>query len=55
MFFMIFSKIFKNLDFKKFRKIEELNPVVGFCEGALRGLQILPLNMAAQILVVFEI
>ena len=49
-FFMIFQKVFK-----KFQKFEYLNPVVGNCEGTLRWLRILHLNMAAQISVVFEI
>ena len=33
-FFMIFSK---NLDFEKFQKVEDFNPVVGYCEGSLWG------------------
>ena len=54
--FMIFYEIFeKNLDVKKFQNLEDINPVIGICEGALRGLRIFPLIMAAQILVVFEI
>ena len=40
---------------KFFQKFEDLNPVIGNCEGTLNGLLILPLNMAAQLLVVFEI
>ena len=45
-FFRIFSKIFKkNLDVEKFKNLEDLNPVVGICEGTLRGLRNLPLNM----------
>ena len=55
-FFMIFSEIFKkNFDVKKFQNFEVINPVSGMCEGTLRGLRIWPLNMAAQILVLFEI
>ena len=55
-FFMTFSEIFKkNLDIKKFQNVEPLNPVIGICEGTLRGLRILPLNMVALVLVVFEI
>ena len=34
---MIFSKSFKNLNFKKFQNVEDLNHVVGYCEGTLRG------------------
>ena len=53
-FFMISSEIFKkNFDVKK--NYEEINPVIGICEGILRGLRIFPLNMVAQRLVVFEI
>ena len=53
---MIFSEIFKkNLNVKKFQKLENLTPLFGICEGTLKGLRILPLNMATQILVVFEI
>ena len=53
---MIFFRNFQIiLDVKKFKTFEDLNPVVGNCEGTLRGLRILPLNMTAQILVVFEI
>ena len=40
---------------KKFQEFEDLNPVIGICEVTLRGLRILPLNMAAQVLVGFEI
>ena len=55
-FFMIFlKKNFKNLILKSFQNVEDLNPVIGICEGTLRGLQILPLNSVAYILVVFEI
>ena len=55
-FFMIFSEIFKKkLDIEKFQNFEDLNPVIGICEGTLMGMQILPLNMSAQNLVVFEI
>ena len=55
-FFMIFSEIFKkNLDAKKFQNVDDLNPVIGIYEGTLMGLRILPLNMAGQIFVVFEI
>ena len=54
--FLIFSKKFqKNLNVKIFQNFEDLNPLIGICEGTLRGLRILPLNMAAQIIVVFEI
>ena len=38
-----------------FQKFEDLNAVIGICEGTLRGLRILPLNMAAQLLGGFEI
>ena len=55
-FFLDFFKIFqKNLNVKKFRNFEDINPVIGIFERTLRELRILPLNMAAQILVVFEI
>ena len=40
---------------KKIQSIENLNPVIGICEGTLMGLQILPLNVSAQNLVFFEI
>ena len=55
MFYDFFKIFFKNLDFIKFQYVEDLSPVVGFCEFALRGCESLPLIMAAQILVVFEI
>ena len=45
----------KKLDVKKFQNFEILNPVIGICEGTLMGLQILPLKLSAQNLVVFEI
>ena len=51
---MILSEI-SNLEVKKFENFEDLNTVAGNCEGTLRGLRILPLSMAAQILAVFEI
>ena len=35
--------------------LQHLNPVIAICEGNFRGLRILPLNVAAQICVVFEI
>ena len=55
-FFLWISPNFsKKLKYKKFQKFVDLNPVIGICEGTIRGLQILPLNMAAQIVVVFEI
>ena len=54
-FFSFSLKFKRNLDVKKFRNIEDLNPVIGICEGTLRGLRFLRLNMVAQILVVFEI
>ena len=55
-FFMIFSEVFKkSLFVEKFQKFGDLNPVIGICEGTLSGFRILPLNMNAQILVVFEI
>ena len=60
-FFMIFSiyDFFRNfqinLEVKKFQNFEDVNPVVGNCEGTLRGLRSLPVNMVAQISVVFEI
>ena len=55
-FFNDFLQIFlKNLNVKKFQKFADFNPVIGICEGNLRELRILPLNMAAQIFVVFEI
>ena len=47
------QKFPKNLGFNKFQNFEELNSVVGNCEGTLRG--ILPLNMTAEIVAVFEI
>ena len=28
---------FKNLDFKNFQKVEDVNAVVGYCEGTLKG------------------
>ena len=34
---MTFFMIFQNLDFKRFQNVEDLNPVVGFCEGTLRA------------------
>ena len=51
---MILSEI-SNLEVKKFQNFEDLNTVAGNCEGTLRGLRILPVNMVAQIFVVFEI
>ena len=51
-FFIILSEIFKKLEFQNFK---DLNPVIRNCEGTLRGLRILTLSIAAQILVVFEI
>ena len=54
--FLIFSEIFKkNLDVKKVQNFEDINPVIGICEGTFRGLRIWPLNMIVQTLVVFEI
>ena len=53
-FLMIFSENFKH-KYVNFQNVEDLNPVIGICEGTLRGLRNLPLNMAAQVLVVFEI
>ena len=32
---MIFSKVFKNIGFIKIQYVEDLNPVVGFCESTL--------------------
>ena len=53
---MIFFQKFSNKPVvKNFQNIEDLDLVVGNCGGTLRGLRILPLNMAAQIFVVFEI
>ena len=53
---MIFFRNFQiNLDVKKFKTFEDLNLVVGNCKGTLRGLRILPVDMDAQIFVVFEI
>ena len=53
---MNFSEFFKKyLDVKKYQNFEALNPFIGICEGNLRGLRMWPLNMAAQINVVFEI
>ena len=53
---MIFFQKFLNKPVvKKFQNFEDLDLIVGNCEGTLRGLRISPLNMAAQILVVFEI
>ena len=54
-FLWFYPKFSKNLNFKKFQNFKDLNPVIGNCEGTLRGLQILTLSIAAQILVVFEI
>ena len=54
-FYDFFRNFQINLEVKKFQNFEALNPFAGNCEGTLRGLRILPLNMAAQILVVFEI
>ena len=54
MFYDFFTNFFKNLDFKEFQFVD-LSPVVELCEFALRGCESLPLIMAAQILVVFEI
>ena len=51
---MIFSEIKKKTMLKN-SKFEDLNLVIGICEGTLRGFRILPLNMAAQFFVVFEI
>ena len=45
----------KNLDVEIFQNFEDLNPVIRICEGTIRELRILPLNMAAQFRVVFEI
>ena len=36
-FYDFFQKNFRNLDFKKFQNVEDLNPVVGYFEGTLRG------------------
>ena len=56
MTYLCFFRNFQiNLEVKKFQNFEDLDLVVRNCEGTLRGLRILPLNMAAQILVVFEI
>ena len=52
---IFFQKLLIKPVVKKFKNFEDLNPVAGNCEGTLRGLRILPVNMAAQILVVFEI
>ena len=53
---MIFFQKFLNKPVvKKFQNSEDLDLVVGNCQGTLRGLRISPLIMAAQILVVFEI
>ena len=41
--------------FKNFQNFQDVNPVVENCERTVIGLQILPLIMTAQILVVFEI
>ena len=55
-FFRIFSELFKKkLDVKKFQNFEDLNTVIGICEGTLLRLLILPLNLSAQNLVVYEI
>ena len=54
-FFVFFRNYQKNLNVTKFQKLEDLNLINGVCEGTLRGLQILPLSLTAQILVVFEI
>ena len=37
---------------KKFQIVEDLNTVIGICEGTLRWLRILSLNMVAQIFLV---
>ena len=55
LFLMIFSEFFKKIDVKNFQNFENLNPVIGICEGTLMGLQILPPNMSAQNLVDLEI
>ena len=52
---IFFQKLLNKPVVKKFQNFEDLDLVVGNCEGTLRGLRISPLNMAAQILVVFEI
>ena len=52
---IFFQKLLNKPVVKKFQNFEDLDLVVRNCEGTLRGLRILPLNMAAQILVVFEI
>ena len=52
---IFFQKLLNKPVVKKFHNFEDLDLVVGNCEGTLRGLRISPLNMAAQILVVFEI
>ena len=52
---MILKNFFFKTDFEKFQYLEDLSLAVGFCEFALRGCDSLPLIMAAQILVVFEI
>ena len=56
MTYLCFFRNFQiNLEVKKFQNFEDLNPVAGNSESSLRGLRILPLNMAAQILEVFGI
>ena len=52
---MIFSEIFKVLEFFNIIFFEDFNRVIGICEGTLMGLQFLPLIMSAQNLAVFEI
>ena len=55
MLYDLIRNLKKNLNVEKFQKFKDLNPVIGICEGTLRGLRLLPLNIAAQILVDFEI
>ena len=52
-FFDFLRNFQKNLNVKKFQKLEDLNPVIRICDGTLRVLGILPLKMA--VLLVFEI
>ena len=54
-FYDFFKNFQRKLVFKNFQNFQDVNPVVENCEGTVIGLQILPLIMTAQILVVFEI
>ena len=55
MFYDFLRNFQKKLHVEKFQKFEDLNPVIGICEGTLIGFRILSLNMNAQVPLVFEI